>query len=195
MPPKAKITKEMIIKAGLEIVRREGADSLNVRRVAAELKCSTQPVMYHYRSVGELKSDVYAAADDMHTDFIMTPDEEAGNPLLAIGMRYILFANEEKHLFRFLFQSGKFRNTGFRELVETGGPDPVIQPLCEGAGLTVEQAREAFAALFTCVHGAASLIADNDIEYDGDYYTRLLTNVFFGVIGVLKGEGSDEKTV
>ena len=106
MPPKARITKQMIIEAGLKTVRTEGADALNVRRAAAELGCSTQPVMYHYRTVSELKDDVYAAADKLHTEYIMTPDENAKNPMLSIGLRYIRFAHEEKHLFRFLFQSG-----------------------------------------------------------------------------------------
>ena len=76
MPPKAKITKEMVISAGLTVVRNEGQESLNVRRVAAELNCSTQPIMYHYKTVEELKADIYAAADSFHTEYIMNPDEK-----------------------------------------------------------------------------------------------------------------------
>ena len=61
MPPKAKITRDMIIKAGITIIRTEGIDSLNVRRVAALLSCSTQPVMYHFKTVKELTYAVYEA--------------------------------------------------------------------------------------------------------------------------------------
>ena len=188
MPPKAKITKEMIIEAGLRIVRTEGEGSLNVRRAAAELGCSTQPVMYCCKTVDELKADVYAAADKLHTEFIMTPDGNADNPMLSIGLRYIRFAYEEKHLFRFLFQSGKFSSKSFREILESDELGVVIQPLCEATGLGSAQAREAFETLFVCVHGAASMIANNDIDYDEAYYVRLLTITFFGIIGALKGE-------
>ena len=81
MPPKARITKEMIIEAGLGIVRTEGEDALNVRRVAAELNCSTQPVMYHYKTVEELRSDVYAAADWNHC-FVLSQT----------GSRYVIYS-------------------------------------------------------------------------------------------------------
>ena len=105
MPPKARITKEMVIEAGLNIVRTEGEGALNVRRVAAELDCSTQPVMYHYKTVDALKADVYTAADTVHTERLMRGAETSDNPMLTIGLNYIGFAAEEKHLFRFLFQS------------------------------------------------------------------------------------------
>ena len=195
MPPKARITKEMIIEAGLSIVRKEGADALNVRRVAAELDCSTQPVMYHYKTVEKLKADVYAAADVFHTEFIMTPDENAGNPALSIGLRYIRFSNEQKHLFRFLFQSGKFRSTDLRELISSDELSPMIQAVCGQTGLSEMQAKEAFETLFVCVHGAASMLANNDMEFDEAYYVRMLRNIFFGIIGVIKGEENNEKTV
>lgn len=186
MPPKAKINKDMIVEAGLKVVQKEGAESLNVRRVAAELGCSTQPVMYHYESVSDLKSDVYAAADELHTRYILTPDENVHDPLLSIGLRYISFANENKHLFRFLFQSDKFHNQSFRDLLDANGKNPVIQPLCMHIGLSEPQAKEVFETLFICVHGAASMIANNSITYDEAYYAKLLTNTLMGIIEVMK---------
>ena len=186
MPPKSKITKDMIIQAGFSVVRSEGAENLSVRRVAAELGCSTQPVMYHYAAVDDLREDVYSAAEKFHEKYIMSPDS-SHEQLLAIGLRYILFAYEEKKLFRFLFESDRF-HAGFSEVMYSDG-NPVIPALCEGAGLTKEQAEDVFASIFICVHGAASLIANNSIEYEEKYFERLLTNVFMGAVGIAKGEG------
>ena len=56
MPPKVKITKEMIIDAAFEIARSEGAENINARTVSKKLGCSTQPVMYHFKTIEELKS-------------------------------------------------------------------------------------------------------------------------------------------
>lgn len=187
MPPKAKISKDMIIEAGLHVVRCEGQENLNVRRIAAELSCSTQPVMYHYGSVHDLRSDIYQAADALHTRYIMSFDENTQNPMLTIGLNYIRFACEERHLFRFLFQSDQFHNDSFTELLETGGITPVLHLLCEQAGLTEQQAKTVFTALFTCVHGAASLLANNSIVYDEVYYAELLTAAYKGMIDYLKG--------
>lgn len=51
MPPKVKITKEMIIDAAFEIARSEGAENINARTVSKKLGCSTQPVMYHFKTI------------------------------------------------------------------------------------------------------------------------------------------------
>ena len=189
MPPKAKITKEMVVNAGFDIVRKEGQENLNVRRIAAELNCSTQPIMYHYKTVEELKADIYAAADSFHTEYIMDPDEKADNPMLSIGLNYIKFGYNEKFLFRFLFQSDKLQNTSLKELLEGEEMEFLIQPLAQQTGLTLVQARKAFEALFICAHGMASLLANNSMEYNPEHCARLLTSTFMGIVGaVMKGE-------
>ncbi|MBQ9384080.1 MAG: WHG domain-containing protein [Ruminiclostridium sp.] len=185
MPPKARITKEMVIEAGLKIVRTEGAEALNVRRVAAGLKCSTQPIMYHYRTVGELKADVYAAADELHTEYILS----AAGEKASMGLAYIRFAYEEKHLFRFLFQSGKFRNVNLHDLVYADELAPVIQAIGEQTGLPEDKAKEAFEMLFLCIHGAASMLANNEMEFEEEHYAKLIENTLTGIVCVLKGEG------
>ena len=48
MPAVKKINKEDIIKAGVEIVRKEGITNLNARKIASSLNCSTQPIYYLY---------------------------------------------------------------------------------------------------------------------------------------------------
>lgn len=48
MPPRAKITKEMVVDAAFELVRAEGIERVNARTVSQKLGCSTQPVMYHF---------------------------------------------------------------------------------------------------------------------------------------------------
>ncbi len=187
MPPKAQITREMITRAGLELIRSSGADALNVRSVAAKLHCSTQPVMYYFSSVEELKTEIYAAADEFHTGYIMDVDFTGDDPMLGIGLKYISFAQEERHLFRFLFQSDKISGRDFYALTQSEELEPMFAVLQEQAGITAQQSREAFAALFISVHGIASLLANNSMEYDENYFENVLTNVFMGVIGMMKG--------
>lgn len=186
MPPKSKITREMIIEAGLRIVRRDGVESLNVRKVAAELECSTQPVMYHFKTVSELKAAIYGAADRLHTEYIMAQDGSEDVMLLSIGLRYIRFAAEEKNLFRLLFQSDSFGKVSFGELMGSEEQTPLTAPICEAAGISEDKARRVFEVLFICVHGAASMIANNSIEYDTEHFRELLTEVFNGAVGGIR---------
>ena len=189
MPPKARITKEMVIEAGLGIVRREGQENLNVRRIATELGCSTQPVMYHFKTMDELKAEIYDVADGLHTEYIVSGYEGIENPMLSIGLNYIRFAEKEKHLFRFLFQSDKFRNIGFREMLENEETEFLIKPLAEQSGFSPEQAKEVFETLFICVHGFAGLLANNSMEYNEEYSADMLKNIFMSTVGfMLRGE-------
>ena len=55
MPAKAKVTKEMIVDAAFAIAREAGAENINARTVSERLHCSTQPVMYHFATMEELK--------------------------------------------------------------------------------------------------------------------------------------------
>ncbi len=187
MPPKALITREKIVSAGLEFVRRNGAEALNVRKVASELKCSTQPIMYQFSTVEELKAAIYAEADKFHSEYIMAEDANTDDLMLAIGMRYIRFAAEERHLFRFLFQSDKYADKGFDELISDDELAPVFEILQAEAEITEKQSREAFATLFLTAHGIASLLANNSLEYNENEFAEILSNVFMGVIGAMKG--------
>jgi AcrR family transcriptional regulator len=186
MPPKPKITRDMIVRAGFDIVRKEGEQSLNVRKVAAALGCSTQPVMYHFSTVYDLKAAVYEYADNFHTEYILTPDESIEDRFLCIGIRYLRFAYEEKKLFRFIFQSGHFKNVGLHELIDSDYTAPIMKPLCEKTGLTEAQAKEIFGSLFICVHGAADLLANNSFDYDEEYFKRLLKNTLNGLVMVAR---------
>lgn len=195
MPPRTKITKEMIIQAGVKIVRVEGEGALNVRRIAAELDCSTQPVMYHYKNVEELKADIFFAADKLHEEYISQHPESETDPFLSMGLRYIRFAYEEKYLFKFLFQSDKYKSSGLKDILDQPEADYLLRPICQETGLSRQQAKEVFEGLFMCVHGAASFIADNSVEYDEEQHKTILSNVFFGMIGMMLRGDSNEKDI
>ena len=119
MPPKAKITKEIIVDTAFEIVRKEGVDKITARRISEQLKCSTQPVLYYFSTVEDIKKAVYAKANEYHTAYIMGTEMDYANPMLAIGMNYIKFAIDERNLFRFLFQSNEFSGIGMLDLLES----------------------------------------------------------------------------
>ena len=108
MSKRATITREMIVNAAFEITRAEGTESVNARSIAEKLGCTTQPVLYHFSTVMEIKEAVYHKADDLHTGYVTDIRGRYNHPMLEMGMQYIRFAVEEKHLFRLLFQSDKF---------------------------------------------------------------------------------------
>lgn len=176
MPPIPKISKEMILEGSLDIISKDGIENLNVRSIASKLNCSTQPIMYHYKNMNLLKEELYEMVSKYHSEFLMK--ESNIDPLLNIGLQYIKFANEEKNLFKFLFQSDKFSNFNVEDLIDDSNPTDIFDVIKDEANLNEKQIKEMFTILFITVHGIASLLANNSMTYNENECIRILENVF-----------------
>ncbi len=195
MPPKARISKEMIIAEAFQIAQKQGADKITARSISERLKCSTQPVLYYFATVEEIKEAVYQKADAYHTCRLMNMECDYGNPMLNIGMNYIRFAVEERNLFHLLFQSNEFSGASMMELIHSEALEPVIQILQQEAGVTVDEAGEIFTTLFIFVHGYASMFANNEMTYDEKLLVTSLTKVFWGAVYAAKNVKNERKKI
>lgn len=194
MPPKAKITKEMVIDAAFEVARVSGAENINARTVSNKLGCSTQPVMYHFAKIEDMKRAVYEKICWFHTEYLMNvnPQEEV---MLGIGLNYIRFAVEEPNLFRFLFQSGFAVENSVLEMIDSEELVPVLSAMQEEMKLNVDQTKEVFLTLALFVHGYASLIANNSLEFEKAVVATHLRRVYLGAILALQEEKGDEEII
>ena len=181
MPPKARITKNMVVDAAVEIIRESGLDGLNARVVAQKLGCSTQPVLYCFATMEDLKKAAYAQVDQLHSDYLMYVSDQR-NPLLDIGLNYIRFAVEEPQLFRFLFQSGYAVENTIVDMIDSEELMPVLAAMQEGMGLSLQKTKEAFLTLALFVHGYASIIANNNMEFDEHVAAVHLERAFNGAV-------------
>ena len=102
------------------------------------------------------------------------------NPLLNIGLQYIKFANEEKNLFKFLFQSNKFSNFNFKDLIDNNESDiqSIFDVVQKETNLSSNQIKEMFTILFITAHGIASLLANNSMKYNEEECKKILNNTF-----------------
>lgn len=182
MPPSPKITKEMITSAGFNIVREDGDDTLNVRKVAASLNCSTQPIMYHFKTVEDMKKEIYKRADVFHSLYITENVPGIDDPLLSRAVRYVMFGAKEKYLFKFLFQSDRFESRQFAELSGNEGTSPLYDMLSEREDITLEQAKNVFTSLLLNAHGFASLFANDSMVYDEEYILEMLKMNYEGIL-------------
>ena len=114
------------------------------------------------------------------------------NPMIALGLNYIRFAAEEKPLFRFLCQSDSFQENSITALTETPQLLPMLQVFREQTDLTLVQVKMVFKTLIMLVHGCASLLANNTMEYDEDKIVPMLQMAFMGMMGAMKMEKSQQ---
>ena len=89
MPAIAKVTKEMIIEAAFEIAKEMGAENINARTVSQKLGCSTQPVLYHFKTIEDVRIAAHIKASEFHIDYVTSLSGKYERPMLEVGMRHI----------------------------------------------------------------------------------------------------------
>ena len=191
MPPKARITQDMILDAAFELVRAEGQEALNVRTLARRLGCSTQPILYNYPTMDALKDAVYEKADRFHTAHILPRGGEGPDALLELGLNYVRFGHEEKHLFRFLFESNRFGGMDMNALLKGPGVGELVAILAGGLGCSAAEADKVFSTFFAVAHGLGSLLCNNAMEYDETECAAMLETVFNGALAALTSKGEE----
>ena len=178
MPKKPTTTKENMIEGAFQLIRLKGYEAFSARNLAAFLGCSTQPIMYQFPNLAELKELAYQKADSFHSEYILS-----GANLLEIGLLYVKFAADEPMLFKFLFQSGHFAGLRLEDLMSTPDAAPLLEIASNEEGLTLEEAMSYFEPLYAVVHGYASLIANNGMDYDPATIRRSLVSLAEAIIG------------
>lgn len=186
--PKAKITREMVIDAAFEITRSMGIENVNARTVSEKLNCSTQPVMYHFARIEEMKRAVYEKADRFHSEYLMNITKPEEGIMLGIGLNYIRFAICEPNLFRFLFQSGYAVGNSLPDIVNSEELKPLLAVMSEAMGMTMEQTKEIFVTIAMFAHGYASIIANNSLEYDEKTAAAHLERAYRGAVLAVREE-------
>ena len=143
MPPKVKITKEMVLNAAFEITRADGIEAINAKNVAAYLKCSTQPV----------KAIVFPKG------------KKSEYPMREVGLDYIAFARSEPNIFRLLFESSYAERCPVDDLGIDLDFQPVIEAFAKFLNTSIEEARAEWLIRYFMVHGLACRIVNQKVDY------------------------------
>lgn len=102
MPPVRKFKKQDIIDTAYEIVKNEGLESVNARRIAKELKSSIQPVFHNFATMEELNKAVYEKIYNTYKDYIMDCKNKE-KAYKEMGLSYIKFAKDYPEFFKIIF--------------------------------------------------------------------------------------------
>ena len=175
MPPKIRITKTDIVRAALDLVRKDGETALNARSVAMALGCSTQPVFSNFATMEQLQEAVCAAAYEHYLQYLQQEVESGAYPQYkAFGMAYIQFAYEEKALFRLLFMCDR---TG-KSMTPTADFALSVELLQSALGLTKETAERMHLQMWVFVHGIGTMLATSFAEPEWEKISNMITDIY-----------------
>jgi AcrR family transcriptional regulator len=156
MPPKPRFKREDVVEAALSVVRKHGWDGLSARSIAQELNSSTQPLYSHLKSIEDLKEEIVKKIYELLFNY--GTKVRTGDPWVDVGLGYVLFAKEEKQLFRCMGDEKrmplfkKYADKSFAAVTETLSNYPPFQ------GLSKEQRYKVRRLGFIFAFGLAVLV-------------------------------------
>ena len=178
MPTKIRISKDMILDAAFEIVRKDGMEKLSNRELANKLSCSIRPIYYQFENVEEMQKELYAKIEQYFYKFLLDNTIEGIPQYKQVGINYIKFAQKEKKLFQTLFMS-EIGLTPDAFVTKAGEDYKEIEKLIKiSTNLEENDIKDFHTKMWIFCHGIATLVANNTINLTESQIQQLLSYEF-----------------
>ena len=182
MPKAVYYTKEKITEAVIELIRKDGSESLTSRSIGKKLGCSVSPLFREYKNMEEIHADARKAAEKVFSDYLA--DSVSYEPAFKeFGIRLLRFSKEETNLFHYLF----LEKGGSSEMAHRIAQE-CLKQTCVSFNLTPEQSEQIFDQEWTFACGLAVLCNRNPEEYPDERISRMLSTQFMAQLILIKSE-------
>ena len=164
--------RRWILCAGAEW-QRSRPEALRRSLARPQSRCSA------FENMQEVQDEVVRAANAEYQSFLRAEMMRgAYPPYKASGMAYIAFARQEKELFKLLFMRDR---TEEDSETEDESIDGIIALISRNTGLSNEDARLFHLEMWIFVHGIATMIVTGYLDWEEEYVSRTLTDVYEGL--------------
>lgn len=189
MPPKAKFTKEEIIKAALEIVRIDGVNGLTARSLGLKLGSSSRPIFTIFASMEEVQQAVIEAAKSLYKEYVQKglKDKPA---FKGVGTQYIMFSVNEPKLFQLLFMAEQKQLLNLSNILPNidDNYEAILSSIINEYGVDEIIAKNLYQHLWIYTHGIATLFATKMCNLTSNQINSMITEVFISLLK--KGGGN-----
>ena len=164
----ARIPKDQILDAAMLI--RDGYDSINIKTLAKELGCSTQPISWHFGSMPNLRKELTEAAFQYADKKMIPPPDDvvAIDRFREMGNRYIDLAYDEPNLARFLTEAheGHTFAEQFIEILDRSMDETMSRQIADVLSVSVDQAEHLIQTLMLYVQGLVTMILSDRAQLE-----------------------------
>ena len=166
MPSSPKIPKDMILASALKMLIRDGYDSINIKTLAKEIGCSTQPISWHFGNMDGLRSALSEYARNYLTEKLFNIQDNAVLSFLDLGINYLNVAFDEPNLFKYIFinNGNGYDASNIRVFSDAGQNGVITEMLSMQLDISKELAGEYVQDLTIYTHGLASYIATGIVQ-------------------------------
>ena len=167
MGRKIQITREIILETALRMLIRDGYGAITVKALAAEIGCSTQPIVWHFENMNGFRKAFFEYCVGFARDQFTVWNGNLEDLLTETARGYITIACNMPHLFHFVFMDNKedCKSSEMVQKLQLDNTKKIIHLLCEEKGLTESQAASALMNYEFYIHGIASYTASGFVNY------------------------------
>ena len=179
MPPRQKFTREEIIAAALNIVRKEGMEGITARGLGAELGTSSRPIFTAFQDMEEVQKETIQAVKALYNSYSDEAFDE-NLPFREVGMQYFRFAREEPRLFELLFMRNCAKDMDISDFLSLtlDNYEKILESIEESYGLSRQFACRSFENIWLFTHGISCLQATATIQFTDEKVGKLLDEMY-----------------
>lgn len=197
MPSSPKIPKELILENALTMLIREGYAALNIKALAKEIGCSTQPISWHFGNMDGLR-EALAQEALRYTNQKLTPQSENFiEAFLQIGFAYVNMAFDEPNLFRFIYmgESKQYCRGGFSSILTDKGNAALIEGLSQYLHADKNEVGKFVQRMVVYTHGIASLIAVGVLQGTKEEVYKMISEMGIDLLSKLNTDIDFQKVL
>lgn len=187
MPPTVRFTRDAVLHAACQLMRREGIEALNARAIAKELGGSTQPIFRLFTNMEDLHRELilYVARQfQAHAEAEMA---QSDSPYIQLCTTYLLYGRDEPELFKLLFMRDRVSEGQYSDQTNF---DLVFNIIKKETPLDDETALRFFERTWLFIHGLAVCIATKYIPcQDERYLISMVKEAYNAAVKMMNLEG------
>lgn len=187
MPPTVRFTRDAVLHAACQLMRREGMEALNARAIAKELGGSTQPIFRLFTNMEDLHRELilYVARQfQAHAEADMA---QSDSPYIQLCTTYLLYGRDEPELFKLLFMRDRVSEG---QCSDQTNFDLVFNTIKKETPLDDETALRFFERTWLFIHGLAVCIATKYIPcQDERYLISMVKEAYNAAVKMMNLEG------
>lgn len=187
MPPTVRFTRDAVLHAACQLMRREGMEALNARAIAKELGGSTQPIFRLFTNMEDLHRELilYVARQfQAHAEADMA---QSDSPYIQLCTTYVLYGRDEPELFKLLFMRDRVSEGQYSDQTNF---DLVFNIIKKETPLDDETALRFFERTWLFIHGLAVCIATKYIPcQDERYLISMVKEAYNAAVKMMNLEG------
>lgn len=187
MPPTVRFTRDAVLNAACQLMRREGMEALNARAIAKELGGSTQPIFRLFTNMEDLHRELILYVTRQFQAHAEADMAQSDSPYIQLCTTYLLYGRDEPELFKLLFMRDRVSEGQYSDQTNF---DLVFNILKKETPLDDETALRFFERTWLFIHGLAVCIATKYIPcQDERFLISMVKEAYNAAVKMMNLEG------